>query len=86
MRSDTRRTFFGRMAALAAFSSAVPELFAHQTAPGTPAASVPQSPPLEMHVAEAATRTMGLPFFRDCANDGYPRKNEGNKDSNAWQE
>lgn len=33
MRSNTRRTFYGRIAALTALFSAVPKLFAQQTAP-----------------------------------------------------
>jgi len=45
MGSDTRRSFVGRIAALTTFLSAVPKLFAQQTAPGTPAAGASQNIP-----------------------------------------
>ena len=60
MGSDTRRSFVGRIAALTTFLSAVPKLFAQQTAPGTHLRTYP----LEMHrVAEVATRTTGSTTF-----------------------
>src|SRR4029077_8972583 len=76
MRSDTRRSFFGRIAALTAFLSAVPKLFAQQTAPGTPAVGPSQNTPTGDAPRRGSSHTHnGIYYFSGTgANDGYPKE------------
>jgi enamine deaminase RidA (YjgF/YER057c/UK114 family) len=74
--SDTRRIFFGKMAALTAFSSAMPQLFAQQPAPGTPAVgSASQNAPAGDAPRRGSSHTHnGIYYFSGTgANDGYPK-------------
>jgi enamine deaminase RidA (YjgF/YER057c/UK114 family) len=74
--SDTRRGFFGKIAALTAFLSATPKLFARQSAPGTPAGSSPsQSLPAGDVARRGSSHTHnGIYYFSGTgANDGYPK-------------
>ncbi len=76
MTSDTRRTFFGRMAALTAFVGAGPKLFAQQTVPGTPASgSASQNAPAGDAPRRGSSHTHnGIYYFSGTgANDGYPK-------------
>ena len=79
MGSDTRRSFFGRIAALTAFLGAVPKLFGQQTAAGTPAAGTPaagsasQNAPAGDALRRGSSHTHnGIYYFSGTgANDGY---------------
>jgi enamine deaminase RidA (YjgF/YER057c/UK114 family) len=74
--SDTRRSFFGKIAALTAFSSAMPKLFAQQPAPGPPAAgSASQNAPAGDAPRRGSSHTHnGIYYFSGTgANDGYPK-------------
>lgn len=76
MTSDTRRGFFGRIAALTAFLSAMPKLLAQQSAPGTPAGGSPsQSLPAGDTPRRGSSHTHnGIYYFSGTgANDGYPK-------------
>lgn len=76
MTSDTRRGFFGNIAALTPFLSAVPKLFAQQSAPGRPAgSSPPQSVPAQDAPRRGSSHTHdGIYYFSGTgANDGYPK-------------
>jgi enamine deaminase RidA (YjgF/YER057c/UK114 family) len=76
MASDTRRSFFGRMAAMAGFLAAVPRLFAQQTSPGTPAAgNAPQNAPGGDTPRRGGSHTHnGIYYFSGTgSNDGYPK-------------
>ena len=75
MGSDTRRSFFGRIAALAAFLGVVPKLFAQQTAPGTPAAGASQNTRSGDAARRGSSHTHnGIYYFSGTgANDGYPK-------------
>ena len=77
MTSDTRRGFFGRIAALTAFLSAMPELLAQQSAPGTPVGGSPsQSLPAGDTPRRGSSHTHnGIYYFSGTgANDGYPKE------------
>src|SRR5438034_8005451 len=75
MGSDTRRSFVGRIAALTTFLSAVPKLFAQQTAPGTPAAGASQNIPTGDAPRRGSSHTHnGIYYvYGTGANDGYPK-------------
>src|SRR5438876_7145081 len=75
MGSDTRRSFVGRIAALTTFLSAVPKLFAQQTAPGTPAAGASQNIPTGDAPRRGSSHTHnGIYYVSGTgANDGYPK-------------
>jgi len=76
MRNDTRRNFFGRIAALTAFLGGVPKLFAQQTAPGAQAAAgPPQNTPVGDTPRRGSSHTHGgIYYFSGTgANDGYPK-------------
>jgi enamine deaminase RidA (YjgF/YER057c/UK114 family) len=75
MESDTRRSFFGRIAALTAFFSAGPRLFAQQAAPATPPAGPSQNPPAGDAPRRGSSHTHnGTYYFSGTgANDGYPK-------------
>jgi enamine deaminase RidA (YjgF/YER057c/UK114 family) len=76
MGNDTRRSFFGKIAALTAFLGAVPKVFAQQTAPGTPAAgSASQNAPAGDAPRRGSSHTHnGIYYFSGTgANDGYPK-------------
>lgn len=77
MRSDTRRSFFGRIATLTVFLGGVPKLFAQQTSPGTPApGSGPQNAPAGDPPRRGSSHTHnGIYYFSGTgANDGYPKE------------
>jgi enamine deaminase RidA (YjgF/YER057c/UK114 family) len=73
MELNTRRSFFGRIAAIAAVVAGAPKLFAQQTPP----AAVP--PPSAMPAPDAARRAgshthNGIYYFSGTgSNDGYPK-------------
>src|SRR5207245_11719882 len=75
MGSDTRRSFVGRIAALTTFLSAVPKLFAQQTAPGTPAAGASQNIPTGDARRRGSSHTHNEVYYVSGtgANDGYPK-------------
>ena len=76
MGSDTRRSFFGRIAALTAFLGVGPKLFAQQAAPGAPAAgSASQNAPVGDASRRGGSHTHnGIYYFSGTgANDGYPK-------------
>lgn len=76
MKSDTRRSFFGRIATLTALLGTAPKLFAQQAAPGTPAAgSPPQNVPAGNTPRRGSSHTYnGIYYFSGTgANDGYPK-------------
>lgn len=75
MRNDTRRSFFGGIAALTAFLGAVPKLFAQQAAPGTPASSPFQNAPVGDTPRRGNSHTQnGIYYFSGTgSNDGYPK-------------
>ena len=76
MTSDTRRSFFGKIAALTAFSGAVPKLLAEQPALGTPNfGSTPQNAPTPDAPRRGSSHTQnGIYYFSGTgANDGYPK-------------
>ena len=76
METNDRRSFFGKMAAIAAFLTGTPKLFAQQTpASGTPAAApvpggdMPRRPGGGNHVHD------GIYYFSGTgSNDGYPKE------------
>ena len=76
MRSDTRRRFFGRIAALTTFLCGVPKLFAQQPSPG---AAAPGSASQNAQAPDAPRRGSshthnGIYYFSGTgANDGYPK-------------
>src|SRR5437667_12440584 len=75
MGSDTRRSFVGRIAALTTLLSAVPKLFAQQTAPGTLAAGASQNIPTGDAPPRGSSHTHdGIYYVSGTgANDGYPK-------------
>lgn len=76
MTSDSRRGFFGKIAALTAFLSPMPKHFARQSAPGTPAGGSPsQSLPAGDAPRRGSSHTHnGIYYFSGTgANDGYPK-------------
>src|SRR5246127_973337 len=76
MGSDTRRSFFGRIAALTAFLGAVPKLFGQQAAPGAPAAgSASQNATGGDTPRRGSSHTHnGIYYFSGTgANDGYSK-------------
>lgn len=76
MRSDTRRSFFGRIAALTAFFTAGPKLFAQQTPPVAPApGSGSQNAPAGDAPRRGISHTHnGIYYFSGTgANDSYPK-------------
>src|SRR5215467_3878156 len=78
MRSDTRRSFFGKITALTAFLTAVPKLFAQQQqpAPGAPpAGSTAQGAPSGDTPRRGSSHTHnGIYYFSGTgANDGYSK-------------
>src|SRR5215831_4769577 len=76
MASDTRRSFFARIAALTAFLGAVPRLFAEQSAPVPPASgSAPQNATGGDSPRRGSSHTHnGIYYFSGTgANDGYPK-------------
>jgi len=77
MGNDTRRSFFGRIAALAAYLGAGPKLFAQQAAPpAPPACSAPQSAPGGDAARRGSSHTHnGIYYFSGTgANDSYPKE------------
>ena len=77
MRSDTRRSFFGRIATLTVFLGGVPKLFAQQMSPRTPApGSGPQNAPAGDPPRRGSSHTHnGIYYFSGTgANDGYPKE------------
>jgi enamine deaminase RidA (YjgF/YER057c/UK114 family) len=78
MGSDTRRSFFVRIAALTGFLGAVPKLFAQQAAPDGPAAgSASQNAPAGDAPRRGSGHTHnGIYYFSGTgANDGYGKDN-----------
>jgi enamine deaminase RidA (YjgF/YER057c/UK114 family) len=76
MGSDTRRSFFGRIAALTAFLGAVPKLFAQQAVPGAPpAGSASQNASAGDTPRRGSSHTHnGIYYFSGTgANDGYSK-------------
>jgi enamine deaminase RidA (YjgF/YER057c/UK114 family) len=76
MGSDTRRSFFGRIAALTAFWGAVPKLFGQQTAAGTPAAGSASQNAAGGDTPRRGSSHMhnGIYYFSGTgANDGYSK-------------
>lgn len=76
MRSDTRRSFFGRIATLTVFLDGMPKLFAQQTSPETPApGSGSQNAPAGDVPRRGGSHTHnGIYYFSGTgANDGYPK-------------
>ena len=77
MTSDSRRGFFGKLAALTAFLSPMPKLLARQSALGTPAGGSPsQSLPAGDTPRRGSGHTHnGIYYFSGTgANDGYPKE------------
>jgi enamine deaminase RidA (YjgF/YER057c/UK114 family) len=65
MEPNTRRSFFGRIAAMAAFLAGTPKLFGQQTAPAAP----PAEPRRASHIHN------GVYYFSGTgSNDGYPKE------------
>ena len=76
MRSDTRRNFFGRIAAFTACLGGVPKLFAQQTSPGASApGSGSQTAPAGDVPRRGTSHTHnGIYYFSGTgANDDYPK-------------
>jgi len=77
MEFNTRRKFFGRIAALTAFISAVPKLFAQQTPTNTPSpgGASQNAPGGEAARRPGASHTHnGIYYFSGIgSNDGYPK-------------
>ena len=77
MGNDTRRSFFGRVAALTAFLGAAPKLFAEQAAPAAlQAGSASQNAPGGEAPRRGSSHTHnGIYYFSGTgANDGYPKE------------
>ncbi len=78
MEINTRRSFFGKMAAMAAVVTGAPRLFAQQApAAGTPApAGAPMGAPGERHHRGGSNHVHeGIYYFSGTgSNDGYPRE------------
>ena len=77
MNSNTRRNFFSKLAAMTAFATSVPEIFAQQTPATTPASpSAPQAPVAEAPLRPAGSHTHnGIYYFSGTgSNDGYPKE------------
>jgi enamine deaminase RidA (YjgF/YER057c/UK114 family) len=67
---NTRRNFFGKIAAMAAVVTAAPKFFAQQSSPATaaPAADAPRRPSGSNHIHD------GIYYFSGTgSNDGYPK-------------
>ena len=76
MDSDTRRSFFGKMATLAAVVTGTPRLFGQQTAPSPASGGASQQ---SAPSGEASRRSShihnGIYYFSGTgANDGYPKE------------
>jgi enamine deaminase RidA (YjgF/YER057c/UK114 family) len=66
MEPNTRRGFFGKILAMAAFLAGTPKLFAQQAAPSTPP---PAEPRRASHISN------GIYYFSGTgSNDGYPKE------------
>jgi enamine deaminase RidA (YjgF/YER057c/UK114 family) len=66
MEINTRRTFFGKIAAMAALVTGAPKLFAQQTTPAAPPAETPRR---SSHIHDGIYYISGT-----GANDGYPKE------------
>jgi enamine deaminase RidA (YjgF/YER057c/UK114 family) len=77
MEINTRRSFFGRIAAMTAILAGTPRLFAQQTTPAgrSPSGSAPMSPSGDDRAHRAASHTHdGIYYFSGTgSNDGYPK-------------
>jgi enamine deaminase RidA (YjgF/YER057c/UK114 family) len=77
MEINTRRSFFGRIAAMAAIIAGTPKLFAQQTTPAgpPPAAGAPIGAAGDDRAHRAASHTHdGIYYFSGTgSNDGYPK-------------
>jgi enamine deaminase RidA (YjgF/YER057c/UK114 family) len=76
MKNDTRRSFFGKIAALAAFATGGPQVFAQHPTPGT---SPQEGAATNAQTGEAPRRSShihdGIYYFSGTgANDGYPKE------------
>jgi enamine deaminase RidA (YjgF/YER057c/UK114 family) len=78
MEINTRRSFFGRIAAMAAILAGTPKLFAQQTTPAgpPPPAGAPTGAFGDDRAHRAATHTHdGIYYFSGTgSNDGYPKE------------
>jgi enamine deaminase RidA (YjgF/YER057c/UK114 family) len=78
MEINTRRSFFGKIAAMAAFVTGAPKLFSQQTPqavpPPTPGAPMPAAGDDRAHRAASHTHD-GIYYFSGTgSNDGYPKE------------
>ncbi len=78
MEIDTRRSFFGKIAAMAAFVAGAPRLFSQQTSPAAPppASGAPMPAAGGDRAHRAASHTYdGIYYFSGTgSNDGYPKE------------
>jgi enamine deaminase RidA (YjgF/YER057c/UK114 family) len=78
MEINTRRSFFGRIAAMAAILAGTPKLFAQQTTPAgsPPPAGAPMSAAGDDRAHRASSHTHdGIYYFSGTgSNDGYPKE------------
>jgi len=75
MDSNTRRNFFGKIAAMTALVTGVPKLFAQQTPTGTPApgSASPSGPGGDVARRPGSHTHNGIYYFSGIgSNDGYP--------------
>jgi enamine deaminase RidA (YjgF/YER057c/UK114 family) len=74
MEINTRRSFFGKIAAMAALVSGAPKLFSQQTSPAAP--PPPPAAPGDDRAHRAASHTHdGIYYFSGTgSNDGYPKE------------
>ena len=72
MNLNTRRTFFSKLAALSAFFTAIPKLFAQQTPPATSTPATGSEPPRRTGASHVQN---GIYYFSGTgSNDGYPKE------------
>jgi enamine deaminase RidA (YjgF/YER057c/UK114 family) len=79
MRNDTRRSFFGKIAALTAFVTGGPQLFAQQPSSGSTSTSSQGGAAAGTQSSDAPRRSNhihdGIYYFSGTgANDGYPKE------------
>jgi enamine deaminase RidA (YjgF/YER057c/UK114 family) len=77
MEINTRRSFFGKIAAIAAFVAGAPKLLSQQTAPAVPPqAAAPMTASGDDRAHRAASHTHnGIYYFSGTgSNDGYPKE------------